>query len=271
MGNNVCKTLTQKVVLYAVFVDSDDTHPWTEFDINSTLDSINVSVDWLERKAAENGITLSIQLEYSKRDGKIPVKKKFKYETLSGTLFKYTDLRKGINLVDDWSNDVSRVVAKSFPKDTSTVISTNKKANNRERLIGALRNYYKTNDVAVMYFINNYYENEISVAFHMGSDEQTEYAVVSAKTPPVIAHEFLHIFGALDLYISPFDKKWGVNRKKRRAMRKYPNEIMAFSYKRNIESLELSPLTKYLIGWDDSLDKKEVRRLVGRRFKLIEY
>jgi len=34
--NNVCKALRGKVVLYAVFVDSEHTHPWTEYDINST-------------------------------------------------------------------------------------------------------------------------------------------------------------------------------------------------------------------------------------------
>jgi hypothetical protein len=48
--NNVCKVLEKNTVLYAVFVDSEPTHPWTEFDINSTLDSIQISIDWLEQK-----------------------------------------------------------------------------------------------------------------------------------------------------------------------------------------------------------------------------
>jgi len=33
-------------------------------------------------------------------------------------------------------------------------------------MITQLRNLHQTDDVAVMYFINNYSENDISVAFH---------------------------------------------------------------------------------------------------------
>ena len=47
--NNVCKSLENKTVLYAVFVDSEGTHPWTEYDISSTLDSIQVSINWLKK------------------------------------------------------------------------------------------------------------------------------------------------------------------------------------------------------------------------------
>lgn len=271
--NNVCKSLEKKTILFAVFVDSDGTHPWTEYDINSTLDSIQVSINWLEKKAIENGKSLNIQLEHGinvSKDSVIPFKEEFKYETLSGTLFKYVDITKGIDLLDQWSNNVSKDVAKTFPDDTSEVVLSKNKSNNRERLIAKLRNKYKTDNIALMFFINNYFENEISIALHTSSGTETEYAIVSEKEPTVIAHEFLHLFGAWDLYLSPFDRGLFLRMKKRKAMKRYPDEIMAFTH-RDLDSLDISPLSKYLIGWDNKLDKGEGKMFIKRRWKLLEY
>lgn len=271
--NNVCKTMQKKTVLYAVFVDSEEINPWTEYDIQSTLDSIQVSVDWLGEQSKKNGKSLEILLEHGENTSKgnvIPFKENFRYKTLSGTLFKYIDISKGIDLVDDWSNKVSKDVARTLPDDTSEVVLTKNRSNNRERLVAKLRNKYQTDNIALMFFINNYYENEISVALHTSSGTETEYAIVSEKEPTVIAHEFLHLFGAWDLYISPFDRNIFAKWKKRRAMNRYPNEIMAFAY-RNLDSLTISPLTKYLIGWDNELDKGEGKMFIKRRWKLLKY
>lgn len=271
--NNVCKGLEKKTIFYAVFVDSESTHPWTAFDINSTLDSIQISIDWLEKQASSKGINLSIDLEHAfntSKDSVIPFKEEFKYNTLSGTLFKYLDLTKGIDLLDDWSNDISKDVARTYPSDTSDIILSKNKANSRERLIAKLRNKYKTDNIALLFFVNNYFENEISIALHTSSGTETEYAIVSEKRPAVIAHEFLHLFGAWDLYIAPFDRNIFERHRKKRAMRKYPDEIMAFTH-RDIDSLKISPLTKYLIGWEPKLDSKEGKMFVKRRWKLLEY
>lgn len=271
--NNVCKTLEKKTIFYAVFVDSDGTHPWTEYDINSTLDSIQISIDWLHKQATKKGISLDISLQYAKNTSKqkvIPFKEEFKYKTLSGTLFKYLDLQKGIDLLDEWSNNISKDVARTYPDDESEVILTKNRSNDRERLIAKLRNEYKTDNIALIYFVNNYFENEISIALHTSSSTETEYAIVSNKEPAVIAHEFLHLFGAWDLYQSPFDRTIFQRMRKRKAMKRYPNEIMAFTY-RNIDSLEISPLSMYLIGWDAKLMKGEGKMLVKRRWKLLEY
>lgn len=271
--NNVCKSLEKKTILYAVFVDSDETHPWTEYDINSTLDSIQVSIDWLHQQAALHRKSLEIKLEYAinaSKDSVIPFKEDFQFKTLSGSLFKYSDLTKGIDLVDKWSDAVSKDVARTLPDDTSDVILSKNRSNNRERLIAKLRNKYKTDNVALIFFINNYFENEVSVAFHTSSGTETEFAVVSNKQPAVIAHEFLHLFGAWDLYLSPFDRSVFAKFRKRKAMKRYPNEIMAFAH-RDIDSLNISPLTKYLIGWDNKLEDGEGKMFIKRRWKLLEY
>ena len=79
IGNNVCKTLEKKTILYAIFVDSDATHPLSEYDINSTLDSIQVSVDWIVKQANESGVNLSIHIEHAHKGEKIPFKEKLRY------------------------------------------------------------------------------------------------------------------------------------------------------------------------------------------------
>mgnify|MGYP006160819293 CR=1 FL=1 len=256
--------------MYAIFVDSDKTHPWTGYDINSTLDSIKVSISWMERKAAEKGVNLSIQLNHAQKDKTIPFREAFKFGTLSGTLFKYADLSKGIKMVDQWADNVAKDVARTLPEDTTGFILTKNKSNDRERMIAKLRNVYETDNIAVMYFINNYFENEISLALHTGSNSKTEYCIVSTKQPSVIAHEFLHLFGAIDLYISPFDRKLRHKAKKRKAMKRYPKEVMAFTYKR-LDSLEISPLTQYLIGWENKLSPNDYFGVSRRRWRMLEY
>jgi len=137
-------------------------------------------------------------------------------------------------------------------------------------LIARLRDIYKTDNVALMYFINNYYTNEISVTFDSNSFENVEFSIVSFKKSAVIAHEFLHLFGAWDLYATPFDKKKAAIKKKKQAMELFPHEIMAFAY-RNLDSLEISEFTKYTIGWENQLDKKYSDLLLGKGLKPIKY
>ena len=62
--NNVCKVLKDDVLLYFVFIDTRTTHPWTEFDILTTIDSIHVAKRWIEEKAVKAGVTLNIKTDY---------------------------------------------------------------------------------------------------------------------------------------------------------------------------------------------------------------
>ena len=185
-------------------------------------------------------------------------------------MFHYRDLSKGIKLVDKWSDQVSRLVARGLPKDKSSVILTQNRLSDRERLIARLRDIYKTDNVALLFFTNNYYENEMSVVLHSAANDQTEYGIVSEKRPSVIAHEFLHLFGAIDLYITPFDRRRVQQRKKDKIMKLLPNEIMAFAHK-DIDSLNISDLTKYLIGWENKLSEDSKRIIASKRQKFLEY
>jgi hypothetical protein len=42
------KKLKGNVVIYAIFVDSKYTNPWSKYDIETTLDSIRTATKWLE-------------------------------------------------------------------------------------------------------------------------------------------------------------------------------------------------------------------------------
>ncbi|NJK95151.1 MAG: hypothetical protein HC905_09780 [Bacteroidales bacterium] len=93
---------------------------------------------------------------------------------------------------------------KSFPADSSRIVKTPNNLKDRERLIARLRDIHKTDHIALMYFINNYFSEEISVSLDNKSNSNIEFSIVSFKKPAVIVHEFLHLFGAWDLYITPF-------------------------------------------------------------------
>lgn len=269
VNNNVCKKLIGKVVLYAIFVDTKETHPWTAYDINTTLDSIKKATLWITDKAKENNIDISVAIKYHENKGVIPISQNLYEETLSRTLF-YPNIVAGIENLDDWSNAIARKAGNSFGPDPSTVVKTKNVITDRERLIARLRDLNSTDNVVVMYFLNNYHQDEISLAIHTGISDKTEYSIVSFKNPAVIAHEFLHVFGALDLYMSPFDRKKRALKNKVKIMEAYPNEIMAFTY-RPIENLDLSPMTKYFLGWTAELDEKSKNLMFGKKIKIYKY
>ena len=269
INNNVCKKLIGNTVLYAVFVDSKYTNPWTQYDISSTLDSIRKATAWIEKQASINGIALSIDVDYYQDEKAIiPIEANLPRKTLYASLVTST----GVNTrnVDRWADKIGKEALKMFGPDTATRTKTKIRPKDRERLIARLRDMHKTDNVALIYFINNYYTDEVSVALHASADHDPEYAVVSFKYPSVIAHEFLHLFGALDLYISPFDTKRKARKRKEFVKKEFPNEIMAFSY-RNLDSLSISPLTEYLISWDKELSKEHKQMLFGKKINVAKY
>jgi hypothetical protein len=47
-----------------------------------------------------------------------------------------------------------------------------------------------------MFFVNNYFKADISIAMNTLSSDDIEFAIVSYKYPAEIAHNFLHLYGA---------------------------------------------------------------------------
>jgi len=266
VNNNVCKKLKDDVVLYAIFVDSEFTNIWTEYDINSTLDSINKAIVWIEDQALKDSIPLRIRFDYHQNESTVPIKGNLPRRTLGNTLLSTS----GIRNLDRWADKITKEALRSFGPDNSQRTKTKIVPKNREKLLARLRDIHKTDNVALLFFINNFFTDDISVVLHSFDDDSPEYGIVSYKNPGVIAHEFLHLFGALDLYLSPFDKGRGVRKKKIFAMKEFPNEIMAFPHRR-MSVLEISSFSKYLIGWDNELDENYKNMLIGKKFRIAKY
>ena len=270
VNNNVCKKLTGDIVIYAVFVDSKYTNPWSKFDIETTLDSIKVATKWLEKKALEDSVFVNISLKYhNTSQGKIPIKNDFSKKTLSNTLYK-KPLWSGVKDIYKWADKIAIESGESLPKDTSHLTNIKNDLKTRERLIARLRDIYRTNNVALMYFINNYYTDELSATFDISNDNNVEFSVVSFKNPSVIAHEFLHLFGAHDLYLTPFDIKKRDKKRKDKLMEMFPNEVMAYAH-RDINSLEISSLTQYLIGWRKEMPAEYQKLILNKGYFTVKY
>lgn len=266
VNNNVCKRLLGKVVVYGVFVDSKVGGVWSTHDIVSTKDSMRVAADWIMAQARRNGIDLQIEVASHEKGGVVPVRSELPRLGLDGLL-------RGLNpssTLDRWADKACRQVQAAFPRDTASMTLTKHSARDRERLIAALRDRYRTDNVALVLFINNYYGTETSVAMHTASTDAIEYAAVAFKRPAIIAHELLHLFGALDLYITPYDDKKKAERRKQFAMERFPAEIMAFPF-RGLGSLEVGTLTQYLVGWRQEALPEDEALLTGGRIRLARY
>jgi hypothetical protein len=266
VDNNVCKRLKEKVVVYGVFVDSKVGGVWSTHDIRSTMDSIRVATDWIMQQAGKKGVDLNILVASHDKGGVVPVRSELPRSGLGGML-------RGVSpasTLDRWADKACRQVQSAFPRDTSRITLTKHGPKDRERLIAALRDRYQTDNVALFLFVNNYFGSETSVALHTGSNTSIEYATVAFKRPAVIVHEFLHLFGALDLYITPFDDSKSAERRKQFAMERFPKEVMAFPF-RGLDSLEIGTLTEYLIGWRRELLPEDEALLTGGKIRLAKY
>ena len=262
---NVCKTLKDSVVIYAIFVDVDQFHPWTEFDIASTLDSVDIAKNWILSQADTFGTKLSIKVIHHEQSSKHSFHERKAKAYPLNLNYLNSSRRKHENHVFGWADIISKYAGRSVKKRPSSKVGTQIKISNTERLIAALRDKYETDNVALMFFVNGYYEDFPSVTFNIHYDNKVEFGIITGKKPAVIAHEFLHLFGAIDLY--PHQNFRCFNYPELESL--YPNEIMRIQHK-NIDKLMLSPITRYYIGWQDDLDLANTRLLYHLE-RVLEY
>lgn len=258
--HNVCKKLKGDVLMYLVFVDSKYTKPWTYFDIASTLDSAVAAILWIEEQAKINGQTLNISLKYFYADSQLTVYKDLPKKSLYETIEKQK-LKQLNYSMNQWSDAIAKKIGEAFERN-GWQADKHTKIKNKERLIAKLRDDEKVESVALMFMMNNYYKKDYSAAFNTDSNEDVEYAVTSYKNPKTIAHEFLHLFGAADLYNT--EQKTKDSKLVKLANKKFPNEIMTNKPIR-LEEAYICPITKYLIGWDDQIDENYRIALIEKR------
>jgi hypothetical protein len=248
MFKNVCKNFRNDVLIYFIFVDSKETAPWSEFDIKSTIDSMAMARKWLMEQAARNNIPLNIKTDYFIGKEFSTINRSLPYGTVQKTAVT-PNLKKGLQNINDWADQIARKTGSTFNLTQKDGIPEVKSPRNKERLIAYLRDEYKVESVALLFFVNNYYRTDISLPVNTMTDEDIEFAIVSYKYPSEIAHNVLHLYGAADIYPTIFRR----NEKKAKELESmFPNEIMRDPYAKNIRDMDISDYTKYLIGWDSN-------------------
>jgi hypothetical protein len=257
-NQNTCNLLKDSILIYAVFVDTDIYHPWTEFDINTTMDSLNKATIWLQQKAKTYSKTLQFECINYHNGGKLTIyEKSAKVSLTMNGLFIKTE-KKNKRLIS-WSDGIAKIAGKALKYTPSTKISKRLKIVNIQTLNQALRDKFHKENVSILFFVNGYYGNHPSYTFNSESNRFAEYSIITNKNPAVICHEILHLFGAVDLYPNTAYPNFNFNELEQT----YPNEIMRVQHK-EIAKLIISPITAYFVGWQDSLDKPNTRLLLHK-------
>lgn len=264
MHKNVCKDLKDNVLVYFIFVDSKVTSPWTEFDIQSTLDSIETAITWIEEQAAGNEIQLNIITDYFIGEEYTTVRKNLPYQTVrkSATTPSFS---KGLAELNKWADNIARMVGSEVHIVDKDGIPEIKNPKNKERLAAHLRDEKQVESIALLYMVNNYYREDISLPVNHLGTEDIEFAIVSYKYPAIIAQNILNLFGAADLAESLYRRD---QKKIRLAGEFFPDDIMQDAYARNLPDLEIGEFTQYLVGWKNHLDPKYYPLLTD---KIVNY
>lgn len=247
---NVCKDLKGDVLLYFMFIDSKYTVAWTEFDIQSTIDSIRAAINWLHLQAKENEVSLNIIADFYIGPEYTTIKRNLPGSTVLESVSE-PSLKQARENIRRWSDGVAKIVGESVTLRQKDGIPEVKPPRNKERLVAFLRDENKVESVALFYLVNNYFKSDISIPVNTFNTRDVEFAIVSYKYPSEIAHNFLHLYGAADMYKTLLRQN---ERNIRTLAGLYPDEVMREPYGKDLDKLMISEYTKYLIGWNDRLD-----------------
>ena len=263
---NVCKELKGSTILYLIYVNDKSSKHWNNFDLEQSKNAIAKAEKWINKEANKNDVSLNLKVvHHSAEDSIKPIVANLTYKSVNHHLF-YAE--KGIEKIHKWSNKISKHVNSDLRKIHQNIP---KEIKGRDDLIYNLRKIYKTDNIALMFVLNNPIREESSVTFHnqntFSNNNSSEYTIISqSKKPAVFAHEFLHLFGAMDFYNVNYQhikidkklrKKYGRkhasvgagSNNKTYILREHPNAIMKNINLEVLDSLEITPITQYLIGW----------------------
>lgn len=251
MFKNVCKDLKHDVLLYYIFVDTKTTAPWSEFDIQSTIDSVRVAIAWLQEQAQKENIPLKIKSDYYIGPEYSTVNRNLPQPSVIKSLTE-PNFKTGLKNINAWADAIVKRIGTTLNISAKDGIPEVKNPRNKERLIAYLRDTYQVESVALIFMVNNYFKSDISVQINTFNTDDVEFAVVSYKYPAEIAHNFLHLYGAADMYETSFRRN---SSKIKQLQTMFPNEIMMDPYAKKISTLDISEYTKFLIGWKQEADK----------------
>lgn len=188
--------LTQPTTLYSVYLDRPEA-AWSREDRQFQAAQLALALDWLEERAGEYGVSLSLTTQVQD-------------SALAGTVLYEGPVGEGtgplVSDFDAWAREVCAGLGEDSP----------------------------TEGVGVLFFLpgpgNPYtvvYDSEYSEEYYWEYSVFYQYALDGTENqwpgPAVLAHEILHLFGALDLYPG----QQGVSQATARSLAAaYPREIM---------------------------------------------
>jgi len=153
--NNVCKDLKNDVLLYFVFIDTKTTMPWTEFDISSTIDSMAVAVDWLEKQAEASKVNLRIKTDYYIGIEFATITRNLPLSTVDLSINE-PNLKTGLIAINKWADNLSKKVGEAFVIAEKDGIPQQTSPKDTERVIALLRDEFTVESVALIFMVNNY-------------------------------------------------------------------------------------------------------------------
>ncbi len=262
---NICKELKGNTIVYCVFVDEKNAAFWNNFDIKESKKSIETAINWIKKESIYNDVDLNIKpIYHSLKDTIHTIPKNLPYASVNN------HLAFGMSKLDKWSNGIAKLVNADLVKSHKEI---QKEIKGRDGLISNLQMIYRKHNIVLLYLLNNSIREETSVTLYntesSSNDNTSEYCIISeSRKPTIIAHEILHIFGADDFYHTTYSrvklskdikKKYKLEGKyasfptatnnKTNILREYPNAIMRNINLDILDSLSVSPITQYLIGW----------------------
>lgn len=246
-NRNICKELKGKALVYMVFVDTKNNDVWTDFDISTAFQSAGEAADWIMANAKKNNVQLDLEIKYFQSNKMRTVKQDLPSKTVNASLH-FPTVGIGAYRLNRWADKAAVAVGKKlkFPGEVGNSIIKIPKDN--VELISKLRDIYRMDNVALIYLINNNYTNDISVALNTVSDKKIEFGIASYKSPQVLSQLILELFGAANLKENVYSRK-----RVQGPGTIWPKEIM-LNVKDTLSTLEIGPVTQYLIGWKDKLD-----------------
>lgn len=267
---NYCKELKEDVLLYFVFVDNGTEARWNEFSMVDKQKQIDTAVNWINNEALKNGVSVNIKTSFfAKGDSIIAIQNKMKHGSIYNSL-QWSE--KGVTDLQRWAQNVSDAVYGSIIAASDQTQSNS----GLDRLVAHIQNTTMVSNVGVVFLKSAPVKEDISIVLNSKRDPikykkrpEGEFAIITDNhRPSVIAHEILHLFGAEDFYSSGYSLRRFTKKEiksyklkspyayfpssysnKTYLLREYPNSIMRNIVFDDINDLEVSPVTQYLIGW----------------------
>lgn len=213
------KYLEGRTVFYSMFVDTPESS-WTQEDKEEALTELAVATDYIV-EAAE-------------------------------------DYHKDVEFIFDWNEnpDLSGEATIDFPVSNEADFQDSLDAKisvwmKRTIPFETLLEESEADQYALLVFVHN--PGTSYAIVYDGLDNPRESLIVFDEEPPsVYAHEILHLFGAHDLYAGAEYTKEVTDY----VSQAYPQEIMYTAMGQ--ESIEISPITAYHLGWIDYTEETDV-------------